>query len=214
MSDFNPYKVLGIRRNAGAKRIRKAFRDRSKKTHPDIGGNAEAFMVVRRAYFVLSDPTRRKKYDRDGTLDEMTDLSIESKVAAVMVHLFEQCIQQGVALRKDVDVIATMRKAATAHADKVAKERVEAKSMLDPLKGLRKRISRADPDQGSNLFAAVLDRRADEIGAAVVKMDEVIAVHRAAACELDAYTCMTEVVRQTIFMATFGSSTSATTGWG
>lgn len=213
MSDFDPYKVLGIRRHAGAKRIKKAFRDRSKETHPDLGGNPDAFMAVRRAYFILSDTERRKKYDRDGTLDEMTDLSTESKVAAVMVNLFEQLIGQGAAARKDVDLIGAMRKAATVHADKVAKERVKAKSALDALKGLHKRISRSD--DGANLFGAVLDRQFSEIGAQVAKMDDVVAIHRAAATELSAYTCMTEVVRQATFMATFGSSTtSASTGTG
>lgn len=64
------YDVLGIGRTADAGTIKKAYRKLAKKYHPDINkDNAEAeklFKEVTEAYNVLSDPEKKKIYDRFG----------------------------------------------------------------------------------------------------------------------------------------------------
>lgn len=64
------YDVLGINKNADEKTIKKAYRKLAKKYHPDINpgdSNAEAkFKEVTEAYEVLSDPEKKKLYDRFG----------------------------------------------------------------------------------------------------------------------------------------------------
>lgn len=64
------YKVLGIDKTADAKAIKKAFRKLARKYHPDVNpGNDEAerkFKEVSEANEVLSDPEKRKKYDKYG----------------------------------------------------------------------------------------------------------------------------------------------------
>ena len=64
------YEVLGINKNADDKTIKKAYRKLAKKYHPDINPgdtNAEArFKEVTEAYEILSDPEKRKLYDRFG----------------------------------------------------------------------------------------------------------------------------------------------------
>lgn len=61
------YDLLGIPETATAEAVKAAFRDLAKKHHPDVnGGSAEAtaiFMAIKRAYDVLSDPTKRAAYD-------------------------------------------------------------------------------------------------------------------------------------------------------
>lgn len=64
------YEVLGINKNADDKIIKKAYRKLAKKYHPDINPgdtNAEdKFKEVTEAYEILSDPEKRKLYDRFG----------------------------------------------------------------------------------------------------------------------------------------------------
>lgn len=65
------YEVLGINKNADNKTIKKAYRKLAKKYHPDINpgdANAETkFKEVTEAYEILSNPEKRKLYDRFGS---------------------------------------------------------------------------------------------------------------------------------------------------
>ncbi|MFK0279781.1 DnaJ domain-containing protein [Streptomyces sp. NPDC090499] len=58
------YLVLGVPADATRTEIVRAFRRRALAHHPDRGGDAEAFRDVHRAYETLSDPVRRRAYDR------------------------------------------------------------------------------------------------------------------------------------------------------
>lgn len=66
------YEVLGVARDAGADDIKKAYRKLALKWHPDRHPKEQreqaetTFKQVSEAYEVLSDPEKRKKYDRFG----------------------------------------------------------------------------------------------------------------------------------------------------
>lgn len=50
---FDPRAVLGVSAEASAEEIHEAFREKSKKHHPDLGGDEWAFRIVARSYEVL-----------------------------------------------------------------------------------------------------------------------------------------------------------------
>lgn len=64
------YEVLGVPRNASEAEIKRAFRELTKRHHPDRNPgdpNAEArFREIRDAYEILSNPQKREAYDRYG----------------------------------------------------------------------------------------------------------------------------------------------------
>jgi molecular chaperone DnaJ len=65
------YKVLGVERKASQDDIKKAYRKLARKYHPDANkeaGAEERFKEISEAYDVLSDPEKRKKYDRGGSV--------------------------------------------------------------------------------------------------------------------------------------------------
>lgn len=63
------YEVLGVGRTASAEEIKKAHRRLARELHPDMNKSPDAakkFAELQRAYEVLSDPEKRKTYDRFG----------------------------------------------------------------------------------------------------------------------------------------------------
>lgn len=70
MSKRDYYEVLGVNKNASDDEIKKAFRKLAIKYHPDKNpGNKEAeakFKEANEAYSVLSDKTKRQRYDQFG----------------------------------------------------------------------------------------------------------------------------------------------------
>lgn len=58
------YEVLGIPRTASITEIKTAYRKAARLTHPDHGGNSEAFGEVTLAYETLIDQASRNRYDR------------------------------------------------------------------------------------------------------------------------------------------------------
>ena len=55
------YRILGVDRNADQSEIKKAFKKRSMKHHPDKGGDEEEFKRINEAYQTLSNPQKRAK---------------------------------------------------------------------------------------------------------------------------------------------------------
>lgn len=68
----DPYKVLGVKKDASTDEIRSAYRKLAKKHHPDLNpGNKaaeETFKSISGAYDLLSDAEKRGRYDR-GEID-------------------------------------------------------------------------------------------------------------------------------------------------
>jgi len=68
MPEKDYYKVLGVSPEASTEEIRRAYRKLAKKYHPDRHGGSKAseekFKEITEAHQVLSDPARRRQYDR------------------------------------------------------------------------------------------------------------------------------------------------------
>jgi DnaJ-related protein SCJ1 len=68
--DKDLYKILEVGRSATQNEIKKKYRELTKKYHPDKNqGNPDAsakFSEIAEAYEILSDPQKRRNYDRGG----------------------------------------------------------------------------------------------------------------------------------------------------
>ena len=69
---FDPYQTLGVPKTASASEIKSAYRKLAKKLHPDVNPGRkdieQKFKEITAAYDLLSDPTKRARFDR-GDID-------------------------------------------------------------------------------------------------------------------------------------------------
>ncbi len=64
------YQILGVPRDASAKDLKRAYRSLARQCHPDVNRDdpdcEQRFKDLQEAYGVLSDPDKRRQYDRFG----------------------------------------------------------------------------------------------------------------------------------------------------
>ncbi|XBW38332.1 hypothetical protein QEN19_003921 [Hanseniaspora menglaensis] len=68
----DPYKTLGVSKDAKLSDIKKSYYKLAKKYHPDVNkepGAKEEFKNITEAWDVLSDETKRQQYDQFGSMD-------------------------------------------------------------------------------------------------------------------------------------------------
>ena len=77
MANKDYYGILGVKKDAKADELKKAYRRLARKHHPDVNPNDKAsedkFKEVQEAYDVLSDEKKRKVYDRFGYYNDNLD---------------------------------------------------------------------------------------------------------------------------------------------
>ena len=69
----DPYKLLNVERDATPKQIRKAYYALSRLVHPDRNtapDAVESFQALNKAWGILSDPDKRKLFDKTGCTDQ------------------------------------------------------------------------------------------------------------------------------------------------
>lgn len=89
---MNPYDILGLSVHATDEEIKQRYKQLAQQYHPDKGGDAELFKKIKLAYEILSDPERRKQFDRTGKIHD--NISIRDETLEQLSRMFLSTIQE------------------------------------------------------------------------------------------------------------------------
>jgi len=118
----NPYDILGVPTEATPEDIKKQYRDKARRAHPDHGGDEKDMTALSIAYSVLSDPKKRAHFDNTGKIRDTMRLNKEA-VDQITKRLQEMMALHGPDIVK-VDIIDSMTRRFS-HDMSIEKEKIE-----------------------------------------------------------------------------------------
>jgi curved DNA-binding protein CbpA len=174
------YALLGVPPHAQQWQIKDAYRSRAKTLHPDAGGNAEDFAHLSAAYAILSDKTKRERYDQDGVVEEKRD---QTRALAIgIINQYMASIVEQVVRGPDDRLIAN---------DLVEGIRDELRNRIETItdeigkmtriaQRLEKFAGRFTAKKGNNYLRSIIEGKVREIEAGVANAREALVLHEAA----------------------------------
>lgn len=171
MAKLDPYKTLGVKRNATRPTIKKAFRKRAMETHPDRGGDRREFELVIQAHEVLDDDARRARYDATGEVDLSGPDNRYAHITGIVTNAFtavlQQCVQSGKNPATE-DLVKHMRTALQNTAGDLKTNRKGLAKIKATLEKTFGRFLTEDPD---NLLECIAKAQAANLDQDVKKID-------------------------------------------
>lgn len=197
------YSILGVDKSSDKKSMKKAYRKRAKILHPDHGGTVEKFGALKRAFDILTDDTRRKKYDATGDIDEKVPDNAYSNAINVLGAAFnavlQECAQSGES-PLERDIIALVKSKVANNINEAQKQIRIIKNMLDIDK---KMVGRFKVKKGNNIFEAIVAQRITSLQINLKNCEDVIVNSNAAI----------ELIKLASFKSDPSSRTSTAVGW-
>lgn len=167
------YDILGVHKSATTEEIRKAFKKKAMRLHPDRDPSPDAlerFELVREAYVVLSDPHRRNAYD--GNEDDEPD--IDNRARNTLMEMFDKIISDD-SFDTTKDPIHIIKMSAKQFINNNNKAINANQLQLRRLENIEKRIHRKHPDD-TNYLAFVVRQKRDSIEKDNLKLEEEIEI--------------------------------------
>ena len=182
------YSVLGIKENATDEEIKKAFRNQSKKTHPDKGGSAEKFQKVKDAYEVLANPTKRKRYDETGEVDDEID-NREQQILGGIASMFEGIMNENQGNIKYVNIIKQMILKYTQLESTALQQISNINNRIGFYEKQKNRITKTETDNAPNIFEMFLESSISNLNKQKEAMEANIELIHEAVTRVEIYSC-------------------------
>lgn len=181
------YASLGVPPTADAAAIKKAHRKRAKETYPERdGGDRDAFDKAQRAWLVLSDPTKRQRYDETGDADSAADpeaAEMAEAMNAVTQH-FSALIGGG-ADPRTTDIVLEIKRGLKAGKAQIAEAARKAKLDVQRLEEFRKRLKRKA--EGEDRLALLIDGQLRGIRSTLAQVARADRIHDKALALVEEY---------------------------
>jgi len=182
------YETIGVHETATAEEIKKAYRERSKELHPDANdGDDKGFAKLAKAYKVLSDPEKRKKYDETGIDTENNEAE---QVNSIMAGLTLAFLEHAPSVKTEslTDFVKKQVKEQLGNA-KSAVTKLEKE--IDRAENAKNRIVRKE--LGHNLILSVFENKISEARTNIVRHNEAVLLFDKVLEEIESYSYLVDV---------------------
>jgi curved DNA-binding protein CbpA len=183
----NPYDTLGVKPEATTDDIKKAFRKKAKKSHPDKGGNPQEFREASNAYALLVNPARRKHFDDTGKTDDPDDT--QRKIVGDLSALFVQAVDS--LNPKYDDIVSAVRSCIEDSRKKFVEFKRNSERRKDKFADAIKRAKRKKTD-GENIVVMALELQVQQCQTAIMDADNRIADADTMVAMLECYEWIVE----------------------
>lgn len=149
----DPYRRLGVTRDALAADIKRAWRTLVQTYHPDHGGDADLFRDLKLCYETLIDPERRAQYDQSGVLKDKAPDTAAADAMSALVAAFERTLQAMIQNRQEprhVDMVGRIKAMLDVMEGELFKEEQQIKQSLPEWESV---VRRFKVKKGENIFA-------------------------------------------------------------
>lgn len=185
------YDILGISPDADSAEVKKAYRKKAQKLHPDKEeGDKEAFQKVIAAYEVLIDEHKRKQYDEDGTIEN--DVGKEHhhlrELVAVLFALIDKV--------QDVEHYNLILESKRVVNGGIEKARNAIEDLKDSIETRKEVLKRLTCKNGPNMLAAAVESDIAKREVGVLNMEENIKVGQDLLTLLDDYEYRVDIVTE------------------
>lgn len=181
------YETIGVHETATAEEIKKAYRERSKELHPDANdGDDKGFAKLAKAYEVLSNPERRKKYDDTGIDTENNEVEqVNSIIAGLTLAFLEHAPSV-----KTESLTDFIKKQAKEQLNNAKSAITKSEKEIERAENAKNRVVRKE--LGHNLILSVFENKISEARTAIARHNEAILLFGKVLEEIESYSYLVD----------------------
>jgi len=209
------YDRLGIKRDASKKEIKRAYLQKAKFTHPDVGGDKNKFVEILEAYQILYDDEKRKRYDRTGLFDSSQiseQTRLEQAANGLIVNHFHGLCNEKKEQIIFIDIISNLKSKISSEIDM---DRIEIKKFESGIKFMNDIVKLFEyKGKGINVIEGFLLNNLIENERMMENLKERIKMKKLAIKLLKNYSFKSKIREPNYsIMRTIITTSSTTTGW-
>ena len=171
------YETLGVERGANPTELKRAWRGKALRQHPDKGGDPEEWHRIQEAYRTLSNSKTRAAYDETGEIPEARP-SVHQQAGDLLLALFARAMDEGPGI---YDLREWMGAQLSAMARASERKRGEAAKAAARYSSFRNRLK----GKGEEIFTSMADKAAANADAEQKEQSEKVAFYEEARAMLE-----------------------------